>query len=66
MGKNDKKAVDLRGLDKTQFEALSRGGQESLISNQGVAGGKRVEAVPNFVPFDTDKIVSNENKKGKI
>ena len=61
MGKNDKKAVDLRGLDKTQFEALSRGGEESLISNQGVAGGKRVEAVPNFVPFDTDKIVSNEN-----
>ena len=61
MGKDDKKAVDLRGLDKTQFDALARGGQESLISNNGVAGSKRVEAVPNFVPFDTDNVISNEN-----
>ena len=61
MGKNDKKAVDLRGLDKTQFDALQRGGQESLITNNGIAGSKRVEAVPNFVPFDTDNVINNEN-----
>lgn len=61
MGKNDKKAVDLRGLDKTQLDALSRGNAESITSNSGIAGSKRVEAVPNFVPFDTDNVINNEN-----
>ena len=56
-----KKAEDTTGVDATQSEALSKGGEESITSNSGVAGSKRVEAVPNFVPFDTDEIVSNEN-----
>ena len=61
MGKDHIKDVNLEGLDADQHAAMSRGGKNSIISNEGTAGSRRVEPIPNFVPFDTDWWQCNEN-----
>tara|TARA_R100001594_G_scaffold87207_1_gene121577 strand:+ start:891 stop:1817 length:927 start_codon:yes stop_codon:yes gene_type:complete len=61
MGKDDIKDVNLEGMDEDQYNAMSRGGEDSIISNEGTAGSRRVEAIPNFIPFDTDEWTCNEN-----
>ena len=62
--KNKRKAVDEGGLDSTTRATLNRGSaKEREITNQGTFGEKRVEAVPNFIQTESEKVIAGQNNQ---